>query len=128
MLTKRIIPCLDVQGGRVVKNVRFFEDHRDAGDPLTLAQAYEAQQADELVFYDITATHEGRALMLDVAARVAEQAELAQTPGIGGTRAPVRGVDPVALVEQGLAKVGAILTRGAGDDRTLHVHLLEAVS
>ncbi|MCP2014763.1 cyclase [Deinococcus sp. HSC-46F16] len=86
MLTKRIIPCLDVQGGRVVKNVRFFEDHRDAGDPLVLAQAYEAQQADELVFYDITATHEGRALMLDVAARVAEQVMMPLTVG-GGVNA-----------------------------------------
>ncbi|MBB5236167.1 imidazole glycerol phosphate synthase subunit HisF [Deinococcus budaensis] len=86
MLTKRIIPCLDVQNGRVVKNVRFFEDHRDAGDPLTLAQAYEAQQADELVFYDITATHEGRHLMLDVAARVAEQVMMPLTVG-GGVNA-----------------------------------------
>ena len=83
MLTKRIIPCLDVQNGRVVKNVRFFEDHRDAGDPLTLAQAYEAQQADELVFYDITATHEGRKLMLDVAAQVAEAVMMPLTVGGG---------------------------------------------
>lgn len=83
MLTKRIIPCLDVQNGRVVKNVRFFEDHRDAGDPLTLAQVYEAQQADELVFYDITATHEGRKLMLDVAAQVAEQVMMPLTIGGG---------------------------------------------
>ncbi|ACO46771.2 imidazole glycerol phosphate synthase subunit HisF [Deinococcus deserti] len=83
MLTKRIIPCLDVQNGRVVKNVRFFENHRDAGDPLVLAQAYEAQQADELVFYDITATHEGRALMLDVAAQVAEQVMMPLTVGGG---------------------------------------------
>ena len=86
MLTKRIIPCLDVQAGRVVKNVRFFEDHRDAGDPLTLAQAYEEQQADELVFYDITATHEGRALMLDVAARVAEAVMMPLSVGGGVTR------------------------------------------
>ena len=86
MLTKRIIPCLDVQNGRVVKNVRFFENHRDAGDPLALAQAYEAQQADELVFYDITATHEGRHLMLDVAARVAEQVMMPLTVG-GGVNA-----------------------------------------
>lgn len=86
MLTKRIIPCLDVQNGRVVKNVRFFEDHRDAGDPLVLAQAYEAQQADELVFYDITATFEGRSLMLDVAARVAEQVMMPLTVG-GGVNA-----------------------------------------
>ncbi|GHF52921.1 cyclase [Deinococcus metalli] len=83
MLTKRIIPCLDVQRGRVVKNVRFFENHRDAGDPLALAQAYEAQQADELVFYDITATHEGRSLMLDVAAQVAEQVMMPLTVGGG---------------------------------------------
>ncbi len=86
MLSKRIIPCLDVQNGRVVKNVRFFEDHRDAGDPLVLAQAYEEQQADELVFYDITATHEGRSLMLDVAARVAEQVMMPLTIG-GGVNA-----------------------------------------
>jgi cyclase len=85
MLTKRIIPCLDVQNGRVVKNVRFFEDHRDAGDPLTLAQAYEGQRADELVFYDITATHEGRRLMLDVAARVAEEVMMPLTVGGGVT-------------------------------------------
>ncbi|WP_272976304.1 imidazole glycerol phosphate synthase subunit HisF [Deinococcus geothermalis] len=86
MLTKRIIPCLDVQNGRVVKNVRFFENHRDAGDPLALAQLYEAQQADELVFYDITATHEGRQLLLDVAARVAEQVMMPLTVG-GGVNA-----------------------------------------
>ena len=86
VLTKRIIPCLDVQNGRVVKNVRFFENHRDAGDPLALAQLYEAQQADELVFYDITATHEGRSLMLDVAARVAEQVMMPLTVG-GGVNA-----------------------------------------
>lgn len=86
MLSKRIIPCLDVQNGRVVKNVRFFENNRDAGDPLVLAQAYEAQQADELVFYDITATHEGRGLMLDVAARVAEQVMMPLTVG-GGVNA-----------------------------------------
>ncbi|ADV67019.1 imidazole glycerol phosphate synthase subunit HisF [Deinococcus maricopensis] len=83
MLTKRIIPCLDVQAGRVVKNVRFFENHRDAGDPLALAQAYEAQQADELVFYDITATHEGRSLMLDVARRVADEVMMPLTVGGG---------------------------------------------
>ncbi len=83
VLAKRIIPCLDVQNGRVVKNVRFFENHRYAGDPLFLAQQYEAQQADELVFYDITATHEGRSLMLDVASRVAEQVMMPLTIGGG---------------------------------------------
>ncbi|MBB6098517.1 cyclase [Deinobacterium chartae] len=83
MITKRIIPCLDVQNGRVVKNVRFFENHRDAGDPLALALAYEAQRADELVFYDITATVEGRKLMLDVAASVAERVMMPLTVGGG---------------------------------------------
>ena len=67
----------------MVKNVRFFEDHRDAGDPLALAQLYEQQRADELVFYDITATHEGRKLMLDVAARVAEEVMMPLTVGGG---------------------------------------------
>ena len=103
MLAKRIIPCLDVQNGRVVKNVRFFEDHRDAGDPLVLAQRYEAQQADELVFYDITATHEGRQLMLDVAARVAEQVMMPLTVGGGVTsladfrRLLLAGADKISL-------------------------------
>ena len=59
MLAKRIIPCLDVDKGRVVKGVKFF-DHRDAGDVGECAVRYDAQGADELVFYDITASHEGR--------------------------------------------------------------------
>lgn len=83
MITKRIIPCLDVQNGRVVKNVKFFENHRDAGSPLLLAQDYEAQEADELVFYDITASHEGRKLMLQVASEVAEQLMMPLTIGGG---------------------------------------------
>ena len=85
MLAKRIIPCLDVQNGRVVKNVRFFEDHRDMGDPVTLASLYDEQGADELVFYDITASHEGRKLILDVAARTAERCFMPLTIG-GGVR------------------------------------------
>src|SRR2546421_12637761 len=62
MLTKRIIPCLDVDRGRVVKGVKFF-DHVDAGDPVEQAKRYQNDGADELVFYDITASHEGRAIM-----------------------------------------------------------------
>jgi imidazole glycerol-phosphate synthase subunit HisF len=85
MLAKRIIPCLDVQNGRVVKNVRFFEDHRDMGDPVLLAERYDEEGADELVFYDITATHEGRKLILDVAAGVAERCFMPLTIG-GGVR------------------------------------------
>ena len=83
MITKRVIPCLDVQNGRVVKNVKFFENHRDAGNPLEQALRYEAQLADELVFYDITATHEGRKLMLDVAGQVAESVMMPLTVGGG---------------------------------------------
>ena len=84
MLTKRIIPCLDVKAGRVVKGVRFL-DHRDAGDPVAMAASYNSEGADELVFYDITASAEGRAIMLDVVARVAEQVFIPLTVG-GGLR------------------------------------------
>jgi len=69
MLTKRIIPCLDVNCGRVVKGVHFLE-LRDAGDPVETARRYEADGADELVFLDITASHEGRDILLDVVRRV----------------------------------------------------------
>ena len=71
MLTRRIIPCLDVDRGRVVKGVNFL-NLRDAGDPVEVARRYEEQGADELVFLDISASHEGRAIMLDVVRRVAE--------------------------------------------------------
>src|SRR5947208_16944370 len=71
MLTKRIIPCLDCDRGRVVKGVKFF-DHVDAGDPVEQAQRYQAAGADELVFYDITASHEGREIMADLVRRVME--------------------------------------------------------
>src|SRR5438552_17437913 len=71
MLTKRIIPCLDVDRGRVVKGVKFF-DHVDAGDPVERAKRYQADGADELVFYDITASHEGREIMADLVSRVVE--------------------------------------------------------
>src|SRR5476651_1508298 len=72
MLTKRIIPCLDVERGRVVKGVNFL-NLRDAGDPVEVARRYEEDGADELVFLDISASHEGRAIMLDVVRRVSEE-------------------------------------------------------
>ncbi len=84
MLTKRVIPCLDVHEGRVVKGVNFV-DLRDAGDPVELAAAYDAEGADELVFLDITATHEERPYMLDVASRTAEEVFIPYTVG-GGMR------------------------------------------
>ncbi len=72
MLTKRVIPCLDVAAGRVVRGVKFSAD-LDAGDPVALASRYNEQEADELVFYDITASHEGRGIMLDVLERTARE-------------------------------------------------------
>ena len=84
MLAKRVIPCLDVDGGRVVKGVRFVEI-RDAGDPVEAAMAYDRQRADELVFLDITASSDGRATMLDVVRRTAENVFMPVTVG-GGIR------------------------------------------
>jgi len=84
MLTKRIIPCLDVAKGRVVKGVNFV-DLRDAGDPVELASFYNAEGADEIVFLDITASYENRATMLDVVRRTAEQVFIPVTVG-GGIR------------------------------------------
>jgi cyclase len=84
MLAKRIIPCLDVTNGRVVKGTRFL-DLRDAGDPVECARAYDAQGADELVFLDITASSDNRATMVDVVARTAEQCFMPLTVG-GGIR------------------------------------------
>ena len=84
MLCKRLIPCLDVKDGRVVKGVRFV-NLRDAGDPVEAALAYDAQGADELVFLDITASHEDRGIMLDVVRRTAEGVYMPLTVG-GGVR------------------------------------------
>ncbi len=97
MLAKRIIPCLDVRDGRVVKGVQ-FADIRDAGDPVALAAFYDREGADELVFYDITASAEGRRIMLDVARRTAEQVFIPFT--VGG------GVHSVADMRE-LLKAGA---------------------
>jgi imidazole glycerol-phosphate synthase subunit HisF len=84
MLTKRIIPCLDVTGGRVVKGVKFLE-LRDAGDPVEIAEIYDRQGADELTFLDITASSDQREIIIDVVRRTAERAFMPLTVG-GGVR------------------------------------------
>ena len=84
MLSKRIIPCLDVKDGRVVKGVQFLE-LRDAGDPVEAAEAYDAQGADELTFLDITASSDKRGIILDIVARTAERVFMPLTVG-GGVR------------------------------------------
>ena len=100
MLTKRVIPCLDVKDGRVVKGVRFV-DLRDAGDPVVAAEAYDAQGADELVFLDITASHENRKTMLGVVAQTAERIYMPLTVGGG-----IRGIEDVrTLLRAGADKV-----------------------
>src|SRR5688500_3383647 len=100
MLTKRIIPCLDVDRGRVVKGVKFF-DHVDAGDPVEQARRYQEQGADELVFYDISASHEGRQIMADLVAKVVEQIFMPLTVG-GGIRTLD---DATRLIQAGAEKV-----------------------
>jgi cyclase len=117
MLTKRIIPCLDVDKGRVVKGVNFV-DIRDAGDPVECAQAYDAMGADELVFLDITASHERRDTILAVAEKTAECCFMPLTIGGG-----VRTVDDIRdALRSGADKVSvntaavdrpALLTEGA---------------
>jgi cyclase len=82
MLAKRIIPCLDVKAGRVVKGVRFV-GLRDAGDPVEIARVYDREGADELCFLDITASHENREIILDVVARTAEEVFMPLTVGGG---------------------------------------------
>ncbi|HEX7231263.1 MAG TPA: imidazole glycerol phosphate synthase subunit HisF [Candidatus Binatia bacterium] len=86
MLAKRIIPCLDVKAGRVVKGVKFV-GLRDAGDPVEVARVYDRDGADELCFLDITASHENRGIILDVVARTAEQIFMPLTVGGGITTA-----------------------------------------
>ncbi len=111
MLKVRVIPCLDVKDGRVVKGVKFV-DLRDAGDPVEAARAYDAAGADELTFLDITASHENRGTILDVVSRTAEQCFMPLTVGGG-----VRTVDDVrTLLHAGADKVAintAAVTRRA---------------
>lgn len=100
MVAKRIIPCLDVTGGRVVKGVEFV-NLKDAGDPVELAQVYDEQQADELVFLDITASYEEREIMIEVVKKVAEKVFIPYTVGGG-----IRSVDDMRrLLEGGADKI-----------------------
>lgn len=100
MLAKRVIPCLDVSCGRVVKGTNFV-NLRDAGDPVEVAARYEREGADELVFLDITASHEERAIILDVVRRTAEQVFMPLTVGGG-----IRTLDDIrALLSAGCDKV-----------------------
>jgi cyclase len=122
MLAKRMIPCLDIKDGRVVKGVNFV-NLRDAGDPVEQARLYDAQGADELVFLDISATHEGRKTTLDLVSRVAETVFMPLTVG-GGIKAVddmrnllLAGADKVSvnsaavkrpeLVSEGASRFGA---------------------
>jgi cyclase len=115
----RVIPCLDIRDGRVVKGVH-FENLRDAGDPVELGEHYDREGADELVFLDITATHEGRAPVIALAERVAESIFIPFTVG-GGLRTPqdvrdalLAGADKVSLNSAALQDPGLI---GAGADQ-----------
>jgi cyclase len=117
MLAKRLIPCLDVKNGRVVKGIN-FEGLRDAGDPVEVAARYDAQGADELCFLDITASHEGRGTIVDVVRRTAEQCFCPLTVG-GGIRTieDIRtllraGADKVSINSAAI-KDPDLLSRGA---------------
>jgi cyclase len=117
MLTKRIIPCLDVYDGRVVKGVNFV-NLRDAGDPVELASFYDQEGADELVFLDISASHEGRKTMVDVVRRTAEQVFIPFAVGGGiSTIDDIRillkaGADKVSL-NSAAVKDPSLITEGA---------------
>ncbi len=113
MLAKRIIPCLDVKEGRVVKGVK-FENLRDAGDPVEIAKQYDAEGADELVFLDITASHEKRNILLDVVTRTAEAVFMPLTVGGG-----VRTTDDIrTLLKSGADKV-SVNTRAVENPQVL---------
>ena len=116
-LSKRIIPCLDINNGRVVKGVNFI-NLRDAGDPVEQARIYNAAGADELVFLDISATHEGRAIVVDVVRRVADEVFMPLAVG-GGIRnledmrkILLAGADKVSL-NSAAVKQPALITQGA---------------
>jgi cyclase len=116
-LSKRIIPCLDINNGRVVKGVNFV-NLRDAGDPVEQARIYNAAGADELVFLDISATHEGRAIVVDVVRQVADEVFMPLAVG-GGIRSLedmrnilLAGADKVSL-NSAAVKDPALITQGA---------------
>jgi cyclase len=129
MLTKRIIPCLDVKDGRVVKGIQFTE-LRDAGDPVEAAAAYDTQGADELCFLDITASHEERGTLLDLVSRTADRVMIPFSVGGG-----VRSLEDVrALLQAGADKVSintaavqdpALVSRAA--DRLGSANLIVAI-
>ena len=109
MLKKRIIPCLDVDKGRVVKGVKYV-DHVDCGDPVQVAQVYDEQEADEITFLDITASHEERGILLDVVSRTAETVFMPLTVGGG-----VRSIQDIRdLLNAGADKV-SIMTAAVHD-------------
>ena len=118
MVCKRIIPCLDIRGGRVVKGVR-FQEIRDAGDPVEAAARYDKAGADELVLLDIDASYEGRLAMLDVVERVASQVFIPFTVGGGITQVEqireilLRGADKVSLNSSAVANP-ALVAEAAG--------------
>jgi len=114
MLAKRIIPCLDVKDGRVVKGVRFVQ-LRDAGDPVEAARAYQRQGADELTFLDITASHEGRETLVDIVSEVARQVFMPLTVG-GGIRT---AEDVRRMLQAGADKV-SINTAALADPQILN--------
>lgn len=117
-LAKRIIPCLDIDNGRVVKNVKFHTGRWDAGDPVALSARYDAQGADEVVFLDISASHEGRQTMLAVIGRAAAEVFIPLTVGGGistveQVRAVLRaGADKVSI-NTAAVKDPELITRGA---------------
>src|SRR5579872_4046469 len=111
MLAKRVIPCLDVREGRVVKGVRFV-GLRDAGDPVECAARYDAEGADEIAFLDITASHEGRGTLLDIVRRTADVTFVPLTVG-GGVRAED---DVRALLAAGADKVSINTAAVRGPD------------
>src|SRR5947199_9681287 len=102
MLTKRIIPCLDVDRGRVVKGIKFF-DHVDAGDPVEQARRYQDDGADELVFHDISASHEGREIMADLVSNVVAQIFMPLTV-CGG----IRTLDEATRLIHACAEYGSV--------------------
>jgi cyclase len=113
MLAKRVIPCLDVKEGRVVKGVR-FENLRDAGDPVEIAKQYDAEGADELVFLDITASYEKRGILLDVVRRTAEAVFMPLTVGGG-----IRNIEDIrSLLKSGADKV-SLNTRAVENSQLL---------
>ena len=118
MLAKRIIPCLDIKNGQTVKGIQ-FEDLRHAGDPVELAAAYSRQGADELVFLDITATHEGRSTFVELVRRIAQVLDIPFTVG-GGIRSVAEvevllqaGADKVSINSAAIRRPGTPRRRSA---------------